>query len=405
MLDVDSLTLTGIEFMESAFEGWERNPGNPDTIMIEGSGQMAGEVYDQAAQMPPEALVAIGTSIYNIPMLEGVEASAGATFYFDDTAQPGLIDADTPVSVPHPSGENVLFQTTDDINILPNTNVPTILVAAATGTAANGAFGEADLIDPVQGLDHITVGEAVNGEDSETAQEYLNRLSTTLTTLTPRPVLPVDHAVLVSNNVQGIGRATAIDLLCPGTADEPNAIRDPNEVPYFQGKSPPEGVPTTNQFDEPRCTTVAIVPETGGVPDAELMTRAWEYLDANREVNFLNYIIPPTYTTIEVRGEVHPYPGFTGEDAVTSAQASLRIWLDPMIYGSSPGVGTGKEWANDTVIRHDEAVDYINRGAGVWWSRNVELRIAGGAWTAGDINLTGVAPLPMPGDVSGIVAV
>src|SRR5262245_2613987 len=93
LLDVDSLTLTGIEYMEDAFPGWERHPGNPDVIMIEGAGQMAGEVYDQASAMAPEAMVRIGTSIYNIPMEDGTEAIADATFTFDITTQAGMIDA------------------------------------------------------------------------------------------------------------------------------------------------------------------------------------------------------------------------------------------------------------------------------------------------------------------------
>ena len=395
MLDVDSLTLTGIEFMESAFDEWERNPGNPDTIMIEGSGQMAGEVYDQASQMAPEAMMQIGTTIYNIPMEEGTEATAEATFTFDETAQPGLIDAGTPLGVPHPSGESVLFTTDDDVVISISGSATTGVTADQAGSAANGSFGAAELIDPVEGLDTITVTEAEDGTDPETAQEYLDRLSTTLTTLTPRPILPQDHAILVANNVPGVGRATAIDLLCPGTTSEPAAIRDPNEVAYFAGKTPSQSPPVNNLTNEPRCTTVAITPDGGGVPSHQLMLDAWTYLDANREVNFLNYVIPPTYTTIEVKGEVHPYPGFTPADAIASATQMIEIWLDPNNFGSNPGSPTGQEWANDTIIRHDEAVDFMNRGAAVWWTRNVQLRKQGDAtWSDGDIALTGVAPLP-----------
>lgn len=377
MLDVDSLTLTGIEFMESAFDEWERNPGNPDTIMIEGAGQMAGEVYDQASQMPPEAMMQIGTTIYNIPMEEGTEAEADATFTFDDTAQPGLIDVGTPLSVPSPSGEPVLFVTDDDVVIIPSSSVTVGISADQAGSSANGSYGDAELIDPVEGLDAITVTEAMNGTDPETAQEYLDRLSTTLTTLTPRPILPQDHATLVANNVPGVGRATAIDLLCPGTGVEPSAVRDPNEVAYFAGKTPSVGVPAANLTNEPRCTTVAIIPDGGGVPNHQLMLDAWTYLDANREVNFLNYVIPPTYTTIDVKGEVHPYPGFSGADAIASAQGMVRTWLDPFNFGSNPASTTGQEWAYDTLARHDEAVDFLNRGAAVWWTRNVQLRVGG----------------------------
>lgn len=402
LLDVDSLTLTGIEYMEDAFEGWERNPANPDTVLIEGAGQIAGEVYDQASAMPPEAMVRIGTSIYNIPMLDGIEAQADATFVFDDEAQAGMIDAGTYVSVPHPSGEGVLFVTVEDVQVIPSTSVMVGLLADQVGSSANGAYGDSELIDPVIGLT-ITTTVAANGADSETALEYLNRLSTILTTLTPRPILPQDHATLVANNVSGIRRATAINLLCPGTADVPTAIRDPNEVNYFAGKTPPQGIPVNNLSNEPRCTTVAIMPTDSSLDATgmhNLMQEAWDYLDANREVNFLNYVIPPTYATIDVKGEVHPYPGYTAQDAVDGATNMIQSWLDPDNYGSSPGSTTGKEWANDTKIRHDEAVDFANRGAGVWWTQNIQLRLSGGSWTSGDVTMTGLAPLPKVGVVT-----
>lgn len=395
MLDVDSLTLTGIEFMESAFEGWERNPGNPDTIMIEGAGQIAGEVYDQASQLPPEAVMQIGTSIYGIPAEEGSEATATATFTFDATAQPGLIDSGTPVSVPHPAGQNIPFNTVPDVLTTPNTSITIDLIADEAGSAANGAFGNAELIDPVQGLDTIVVTEAVGGTDPETAQAYLDRLSILLTTLTPRPVLPQDHATLVSTHVPGVARATAIDLLCPGTTSIPNAIRDPNEVAYFSGKTPSQSPPTANLTNEPRCTTVAILADGGALPTQQLKQDAWNYLDANREVNFLNYVISPTLTTIEIQAEVHPYPGSTNADVIAAAKAMIKIWLSPDNFGTNPGSPTGQEWANDTLIRHDEAVDYLNRAAGVFWTRNVQLRKQGDpAFSVGDIALPGVAPLP-----------
>jgi hypothetical protein len=355
--------------------------------------------------MPPEAMIAIGTTIYNFPMEEGAQATGLAHFQFDDTAIAGLIDAGTPLSVSHPSSQTILFVTVDDVAIAPNVTKDVEIIADATGSAANGAYGHAELIDPVQGLADIQVDyEADGGADPESPQEYLDRLSTNLTTLTPRPVLPNDHALLVSSNVPGIGRATAIDLLCPGTSTEPDAIRDPNELAYFQGKTPPQGIPTNNLTNEPRCTTVAITAEDGSAPSTQLMQEAWDYLDANREVNFLNYVISPDYTSIDVKGEIHPYPGYTAADAVASAQAMITAWLDPTTYGQPPG-STGKDWANDVTIRHDEAVDYMNRGAGVWWTRNIQLRVSGGSWTSGDITMGGLAALPMKGDLSGITAV
>ena len=95
-------------------------------------------------------------------------------------------------------------------------------------------------------------------------------------------------------------------------------------------------------------------------------------------------MIGPAYVDIEVQGQVHPYPGYTAQDAIDSANAMMEVWLNPDNYGGSPTSTSGKEWSNDPTLRHDEAVDYANRGAGVWWTQGIQMRVVGGAWTAGD---------------------
>lgn len=400
--DVTSLELIGMEYMAWAIDGWRRKSGNPDTVMIEGSSQISGELMEQASLMPPEALIYIGTTIYNIPFLSGTPAEGEAVFTFAADVPSYVVPSGAEISIPAAAGPNLIFQTTEDVaSISGGGTVDVPIIASDVGVDYNNAFGIAELIEPFDGLDIDVPVPTSTGTSDETAQEYLNRLSDTLTIYSPAAILPQNHATLALQ-VPGVGRATAIDLLMPGTTSNPDAIRDPNEVAYLAGKTPPEGVPTADKTSEPRCTTVAITADDGSAPSPELMQEVWDLLDASREVNFLNYVIPPTYTEIDVRGQVRAYPGSgTDEEAAAAAEASIAAWLDPNEFGQIPGSTTNQTWANDNKIRHDEAVDYANRGAGVWWTMGVQMKKhADATWLDGDITLTGNAPLVQPGTIT-----
>jgi hypothetical protein len=401
--DTDSLIETGMEYMEFAIDNWRRKPGNPDTIMIEGSGQIGGEVAEQASMMPPEALIYIGTTIYNIPMLEGAPAVGTAVFTFATDAPAYIVSAGAQLSVPGSAGPDIIFETLADIAALPGGGTVNVgIVASETGVDANDCYGDSELVEPYEGLSITVPAPTSLGTDDETAADYLNRLSETLTTQSPSPVVP-DNFATIAANVPGVGRATAIDLLCPGTASNPLAIRDPNELYYFNGKTPPVGIPTTNLVNEPRCTTVAVTAEDGTAPTHALMQAVWNALDSQREINFLNYVVPPTYTSIDVRGQVRAYPGtgVTDQQAADAAEDSIRTWLSANEFGQIPDSQSGKSWSNDTTVRHDEAVDYANRPPGVWFTALIEMKkTSDSVWTGGDILLTGVAPLPIAGTIN-----
>lgn len=402
LYDVTSMEETGMEYMQFAVDNWRRKAGNPDTIMIESAAQMLGELGEQASMMPPEAMIYLGTTIYGIPVEAGLPATGVATLTFEADVPSYVVPAGAEVSVPSNVGPSVIFETVEQVSAPVGGGVVTVdIVAQDVGVGGNGAFGVAELVEPFEGLTLEVIGATDLGVDAETAQEYLNRLTTLLPIQAPRPILPQDHATIAAINAL-VGRVTAIDLLCPGTTAEPDAIRDPNEVLYFAGKTPPESPPTANLVDEPRCTTVAITALDGTAPTEGLMQEVWDALDASREVNFLNYVIPPTYTSIDVRGNVKAYPGQgTDEEAADAAEAQIAEWLDPLTFGQIPGNATSKTWANDDRIRHDEAVDYANRGAGVWYTSNVQMKKSSDAtWLDGDVLLTGVAPLPLAGTIT-----
>jgi hypothetical protein len=143
---------------------------------------------------------------------------------------------------------------------------------------------------------------------------------------------------------------------------------------------------------------VSITADNGNEPSTTLMNQVYAVLDANREVNFLNFVIKPVYTSVDVKAEIIPYSGVPPADAEESARQSVREWLDAANYNMQPGAED--TWVLDTYVRLYEAVDYINRADGIWRCQNVFLKLSSDDdthWAAADLLLPGITPMPVAG--------
>jgi hypothetical protein len=72
----------------------------------------------------------------------------------------------------------------------------------------------------------------------------------------------------------------------------------------------------------------------------------------------------------------------------------VMTWLSVENWGAPPGGDQPIEWANDNTVWLYEAVDWLNRGAGVYRVKSVQMRIPPNAYAAADIVLPGIAPIP-----------
>lgn len=391
--DTDALANIGFAYMEQAIDGWTARPANIETVLLEGNAQMLSEVLDQASQVAPAVYATIGETIYGIPRRAATRAVATATFTFAEDTPAVMVDAQSQLIVPNPSGDGQVFLTDADV-VAPEGggDVTVGVTAEEPGAAANGSFGDSELVTDVDGVDTVVVTTAQGGADEEDIDDYLDRLTTALTLLAPRPILPADHATLALQT-PGVGRAMAIDLYMPPSSENPVGDIDAPEYNSAGGTS------------VPRCTTVAITAAGGAPPDIALMQRVYQSLDSQREVNFLNYVIAPTYTVIDVQATVTAFPGFLPADVQAAAEAMMQTWLDPGQWGLMPGAANTTDWAPDTKVRIFEAVDFLNRANGVHWVDSVQLRGypqggTPGAWQSTDVDLPGAAPLPMPGTIT-----
>lgn len=393
--DPDALLEVGVNYMEDSIDGFVARPGNPETVLLEAQSQIAAEVVQQAEQVPPSVFGYAGESLFGIPPYTAVPATATATITWATDTPASMVGAQSLISVPHPSGTNMIFTT--DADVVAPLGGGAVLVgvtALEAGADANGAFGASQLIDTVDGVEGVAVTAAGGGVDAESDADYLDRLADALTLLAPRPILPNDFAVM-ARQVPGVGRATAIDLYQPGTDDNITAGQPGGPLTV-------EGAPVNAGAGKPnveRCVTTVITAEDGSAPTQTLMHTTWLTLDSAREVNFLAYVIAPRYTAIDVQATVHPYPGYVPADVIAAAKAMLTQWLDPGRWGGQPTASdVVQQWTADTYARIYEAVDWLNRADPVFYVTNVQLRKAGDpGWSNVDVLLPGVAPLPTPG--------
>lgn len=399
--DTTTLTDIGLGYMTDSIPGFTARPGNVETVLIEGAGQIAGELLDQASIVPSEAFAALGTSVYGVPMLDGQQATAAAVVTWAVDAPANTLPADSQVGVPNADGNMYVFTTDRDL-VAPEGggDQDVILIARDVGSTMNNSFGSCEMIDEVEGVANIVALGAVGGSDAENADDYMDRLSTLITLLAPRPILPEDHTAMAST-VPGVGRVSVLNLYYPGTdaRDADLAIGDfdmplPDHTPAYDPADP--------ATDVPRCTTVAIAGINGADPDPALMQAVYDLLDANREVNFLNFVMKPTYISVDVRATVVPYPNRTKEDAIASSTQMVTDWLSPGEYGLMPGGGKEMGWATDTKLRLYEVVDFLNRGQATWYVENVQTKLSSqtdASWNNVDITLNAVFPIPVLGTI------
>lgn len=361
-------------YVESRIPGWLPAEGNLESILIAALSQAAGELRALAALVPESIFQYFGESILGLPRYPAVQATGLTTWTAIDAAG-YRVTAGTLIGIAPPATSDAYaFQVVTDFTIPPGSQTAAAVEVRAleAGADASGITGTVEMLDPLDFIEQVVLdGPTTGGQDAETIEHYLDRLSNLLTLLAPRPILPVDFAVFAQRN-PAVGRAVAIDLYNPQTGD------------------------TTC----PRCVTVAVVDQDGNPLPAQAKADVDAELQAQREVNFLAFVVDPSYTTIDVTAQVAVYPGYVPNEVADRVKADLAQFLSPANWGLPPFGDTGAtSWLNVTEVRHNELIARIDRVDGVDYVVSVTAGVAGGAQSTADIVLTGPAPLPKPGAI------
>jgi len=366
------------DYIAAQVPGWSPSPGNLEAWLIEALAQTAGELRAIAAIVPDTIFAYYGASILGFAQYDAVPATAITTWTAKDgagyTVPAGTVIALTPAA----STDAYAFQLVSDLVFAPGTTVVSGVETQAleAGAAASDLTGTVAVIDQVVYISSVTLDAATyGGVDEEADDQYLSRLSTYLTLLAPRPIIPADFAKLVTSEIEGVARATAIDL-------------------YQPGPPPATGVP--------RCCTVAVCDSNGNACSSTVKANALALLQSAREVNFLVYVIDPTSNPIDVTFHVQCFPGYSNSDVAARVTQAIDAFLNPATWGLPPyGDTSGQSWINTTVCRYLELAQAVSNVAGVAYIETLTQCAHGGSLGTADVALTGAAPLTKPSTITG----
>lgn len=365
--DSEAMAEAAFQYISDRVAGWDQADGNLETILIEALSQQAADLAEVAATVPESVFKYFGESLLGLPQKEAVPASAHATWTMIDAAG-YTVPAGTAVDQ-----DGVGFETVNEFTVQASSTSELLVVMQAVeeGAAGNGLVGDATPLDP---LDFVAAVELTSvssgGVEGESDEAYLDRLAELLQTLSPRPILPRDFA-LIAQSVAGVYRATAIDLLDPVTPD-------------------------TNSL---RSVTVAVVAEDGQPVGVGTKAAVDDLLQASREISFQVFVIDPTYTSINVDVGFTVVSGFGLADVAAAVADAVERYLSPSSWGLLQE-SLDVSWTNEKVVRYLEVASAVNAVAGVDYVEYLHLN---GNVYGDDVALSGYAPLPEPGTINAVV--
>lgn len=378
--DPDYLADLARQWLEAAVPGYQWEESQVETLLAHAFAYIGSEIVDQVAQVPPVLFAYLGRWLLGIEPAEEQAATGTATIAFDSSGLTAGIPAGWEIMLARPDGTTTSVLTVDTVTAPVGGGVVAVAVVSQNpGVADNGAAGEGDPIEPLDGIATVAVTALAGGADAEDDDDYLDRLARRMALLSPRPILPVDYA-LAAAQVTGVGRSVALDLYQPSTSEQ--AVGTP--------------VDATSHTGVAGAITTVITAPLGVAPSAALKQAVWASLAVNRVLNTVPYVMGPAYNEISVQLTAIAYPGEDREQVQAAVEASLTQWLSPATWGARDD-GTGSDWTNIRTVRLSEAIDWANRPVSVSYvdQATVKLRIAQSAWTAADLVMTGVVPLPL----------
>lgn len=222
--DPAEAVLDSYAVMQSFYPGWQPDPkgADPMTALLNAAAVLYTDTATLATSMAAEAFRFEGRTLDGLEPIDAKPATGLVTFTATDTSG-WEIPEDTQIAGTGPTGEPVTFATTDVAEIAPGdltvSGVP--VIAVLDGVAGNGVTGAGDFVQYLDFLASVTFDAPTSdGEEAETSDAYLDRLSEEKQLSSPEPIRVEDFAILGRYLAGTTIRATAIDGLDPRVADE-----------------------------------------------------------------------------------------------------------------------------------------------------------------------------------------
>lgn len=371
----DALAQLAFVNLQSRFPDWTPSDAQLATWVISSIALIGAELRDVASDVPAGIFRYFGKSLLNLPPIDAAPATVNVTVTMKDNVGYTLAAGSLVAGLRDANGTLRGFVNHLDIVIPPGATATTAgavpLTALEEGVEASGLGNNGSVLELVTSLERVASVVATvtssGGTDPETDDQYLIRLAADLQLQAPRPILPRDFAIF-AKNIAGVGRALALDGY--------------------------DAVAVTN--NNARTITVAVADANGLAVASPVKTAVQAYLQASREVNFLVYVIDPTYTTIDTQYNVTMWPGYTDVQVRANISTALANYINPKRWGRPP-FGPVDEWLQSATVKVNDVMVAIGNADGVKDVNTVQIRTGANAYAYADIALTGPAPLPLAG--------
>jgi hypothetical protein len=363
--DEQTLADNAIAALQATWPDWEPNDGDMEVVLIETLAPLAQNAAQQAANMPPAALIALG-EMMGVPYNDGVQAQTTAMLTFIDTAGGYYVPAGSEIDL----GGYAFSTMYDQTSVAGSDTITGVeIIATLVGAAANGlssaSSGWASVTLPVWVQDVATEAPTVNGEDPDDGQTYLNTVSRELQ-LRARVVVTLPDYEIAALDTPGIGRVYA----------ETNTARD-----VSVWVTDPDGQPVDQTIKDQLAALYA----------------------TKRLVNVTVGILDPAYTTIDITWTAMALAGYAASDVLARGNAALAQLLNPAGWGAplagDPGSANALSWDNDNVVRVNKIIQTLGAVVGLDYVEGDPL-ING---VAADFTMGGTVALPEVGTLAGTV--
>lgn len=363
---------------------WEPSDGNLDVWIIQAITAIAAENRDLASDVMDVIFAYYGSTIMQIPTDNGSSASAATTWTMIDNLG-HTIPAGTLVGIPNSAGELISFETMADV-VVPAGQVATpagavTIIATALGVAGTGlgvAGGAVQLIDILDFVSTVTqVAATSGGDDPETFENYLDRLTEQLRLLSQRPILPNDFAIM-ARGVPGVYRAVAIDGYNPAN----------------------------NTYNNERMIAIAAQDASGNAVAGAVKTQIDALIQANREINFIAQLMDPNYSLINMTATVVKLQAYTAADVQARVVEAISDYLDPAVWGRDPrftDATADLTWINITTLYYNEMIAVVDRVEGVDRVTDLTMSVNPAVQGRVDVALASPAALTRPNVITAVV--
>jgi hypothetical protein len=337
---------------------------------------LIAEGIDVAALIPDEIFRTLGAKLHNLPPIDATPATADTTWVMRDNAGYPEIPAGTLVSI-----DGTFFETVEPFNVPSGetTATPVGIQAVDEGSAASGLGAPGAVVDLEEGYEFVAsitlIAATANGIDAEETDRYMNRLRELFTLMSPRAIGASQLATL-ARTIVGVDAALALKGYNPADDTWDNdgyaavAVRD------------------ALGLQVPTPTKDAVAALLQGPEDRLVGTN----------IN----IIDPIWTPVDVTWEAICLPTADPADILAAGNGAVAVELDPANFGL-PLSGENKTWTLKSKIWHYDIAGALKNVEGLMEVVSITIGLDGGAQVEADVDLPGVAPLPLVGTIAGTV--